>query len=39
MDIGAQRTIGPIHSRVGVGVGLVALMVYKPDWGAGALCS
>jgi hypothetical protein len=28
---------GPIHSLVGVGVGLVALMVYKPDWLVGAL--
>lgn len=27
---------GPIHSLVGVGVGEVALMVYKPDWVAGA---
>lgn len=26
---------GPVHSLVGVGVGLVALMVYKPGWGAG----
>lgn len=23
---------GPVHSLVGVGIGLVALMVYKPDW-------
>lgn len=28
---------GPIHSLVGVGVGLVALMVYKPGWIAGAV--
>jgi hypothetical protein len=27
---------GPVHSLVGVGVGLVALMVYKPGWVAGA---
>jgi hypothetical protein len=27
---------GPVHSLVGVGVGLVALMVYKPGWLAGA---
>lgn len=27
---------GPVHSLVGVGVGLVALMIYKPGWGAGA---
>ena len=27
---------GPITSLVGVGVGLVALMVYKPNWGIGA---
>ncbi|MEX0836574.1 MAG: hypothetical protein WD010_10810 [Nitriliruptor sp.] len=26
---------GPVHSLVGVGVGLVALMVYKPGWAAG----
>lgn len=28
---------GPVHSLVGVGIGLVALMVYKPGWVAGAL--
>lgn len=28
---------GPVHSLPGVGVGLVALMVYKPDWAAGAV--
>lgn len=28
---------GPVHSLVGVGVGLVALMVYKPTWVAGVL--
>jgi hypothetical protein len=28
---------GPVHSLVGVGIGLVALMVYKPDWLVGAL--
>lgn len=27
---------GPVHSLVGVGVGLVALMIYKPGWGVGA---
>lgn len=27
---------GPVHSLVGVGTGLVALMVYKPGWVAGA---
>ena len=27
---------GPVHSLVGVGIGLVALMIYKPGWGAGA---
>jgi hypothetical protein len=27
---------GPIHSLVGVGIGLVALMVYKPTWVGGA---
>ncbi|WP_165492020.1 DUF2269 family protein [Egibacter rhizosphaerae] len=28
---------GPVHSLVGVGVGQVALMVYKPGWLVGAL--
>ena len=28
---------GPVHSLVGVGVGLVALMIYKPDWVTGAI--
>jgi hypothetical protein len=28
---------GPVHSLVGVGVGLVALMVYKPTWVGGAV--
>lgn len=28
---------GPIHSLVGVAVGLVALMVYKPGWGVGTV--
>jgi hypothetical protein len=28
---------GPIHSLVGVSVGLVALMVYKPTWAVGGL--
>ena len=27
---------GPVHSLAGVGVGLVALMVYKPSWIVGA---
>lgn len=27
---------GPVHSLVGVGVGFVALMTYKPGWLAGA---
>lgn len=31
----SARLWGPIHSLVGVGVGLVALMVYKPNWIAG----
>jgi hypothetical protein len=33
----AARLWGPIHSLVGVGVGLVALMIYKPSWVTGAL--
>lgn len=28
---------GPVHSLVGVGVGEVALMIYKPGWAVGAL--
>lgn len=28
---------GPVHSLVGVAVGLVALMVYKPGWAAGVV--
>lgn len=28
---------GAVHSLVGVGVGLIALMVYKPGWVAGVL--
>lgn len=28
---------GPVHSLLGVGVGLVALMVYKPSWVVGAI--
>lgn len=27
---------GPVHSLVGVAIGLVALMTYKPGWAAGA---
>jgi Predicted integral membrane protein (DUF2269) len=33
----SARLWGPIHSLVGVGIGLVALMVYKPGWIAGAV--
>jgi hypothetical protein len=28
---------GPVHSLVGVGIGLVALMVYKPTWLGGTV--
>lgn len=35
-DARAARLWGPIHSLVGVGIGFVALMVYKPGWGVGA---
>lgn len=28
---------GPVHSLVGVAVGLVALMVYKPGWAVGTI--
>lgn len=31
-DAVAPGLWGPVHSLVGVGIGLVALMVYKPDW-------
>lgn len=34
-DARSPRLWGPIHSLVGVGVGLVALMVYKPNWVVG----
>ncbi len=33
----SSRLWGPIHSLLGVGIGLVALMVYKPGWIVGAL--
>lgn len=33
----ARTVWGPLHSLLGVGVGLVALMVYKPGWVAGGL--
>lgn len=36
-EANAASLWGPIHSLVGVGVGLVALMVYKPSWLIGAL--
>lgn len=33
----SPRLWGPVHSLVGVGTGLVALMVYKPGWIAGTV--
>ncbi len=36
-DARAPGVWGPVHSLVGVGVGLVALMVYKPGWVIGTL--
>ncbi|MEX2549023.1 MAG: DUF2269 family protein [Nitriliruptoraceae bacterium] len=36
-DARAPGVWGPVHSLVGVGVGLVALMVYKPGWVVGTL--
>ncbi|MFO7961169.1 MAG: hypothetical protein R6U94_09505 [Nitriliruptoraceae bacterium] len=36
-DAHAAALWGPVHSLVGVGVGLVALMVYKPSWLAGVV--
>ena len=33
----APAVWGPVHSLVGVGVGEVALMTYKPGWVVGAL--
>ena len=37
VDARAPELWGPINSLVGVGVGLVALMIYKPNWGIGAV--
>lgn len=34
-DVRTARLWGPVHSLVGVAIGLVALMVYKPGWGTG----
>lgn len=36
-DARASALWGPVHSLFGVGVGLVALMVYKPSWTTGAV--
>ncbi len=33
----SPRLWGPIHSLIGVSVGLVALMVYKPGWTIGTV--
>ncbi len=33
----SPRLWGPVHSLIGVGVGLVALMVYKPGWTIGTV--
>ena len=33
----SARLWGPVHSLIGVGIGLVALMVYKPGWLAGTV--
>jgi hypothetical protein len=35
-DARSPRLWGPIYSLVGIGIGFEAIMVYKPDWGAGA---
>jgi hypothetical protein len=34
---GSPSLWGPVHSLVGVGIGLVAVMVYKPGWVATAV--
>ncbi len=34
-QVRAPALWGPVHSLVGVGVGEVALMIYKPGWGVG----
>lgn len=34
---GSPALWGPVHSLLGVGVGLVALMVYKPSWAGGVV--
>lgn len=36
-EANAPALWGPVHSLVGVGVGLVALMVYKPSWLGGVV--
>ena len=33
----ARTVWGPVHSLLGLGIGLVALMIYKPGWVTGAL--
>ena len=35
-DVRTAGLWGPVHSLVGVAIGLVALMVYKPGWATGA---
>lgn len=35
-EASSPATWGPVHSLVGVGIGLTALMVYKPGWGGGS---
>lgn len=39
VEAGARtpRLWGPVHSLVGVAIGLVALMIYKPGWTAGGV--
>lgn len=34
-EVRAPALWGPVHSLVGVGVGEVALMIYKPGWAVG----
>lgn len=36
-EASAPAIWGPIHSLLGVGIGFVALMTYKPGWLAGAI--
>ncbi|MBW3619480.1 MAG: hypothetical protein KY461_04495 [Actinobacteria bacterium] len=36
-EAGAPSLWGPVHSLLGLGIGMVALMTYKPGWFTGAV--